>query len=438
MSRAKLLRLMRHHNGATVIFVAIAIVMLLSLAALAVDLGYLYTVRASLQNAADSGALAGAQRLYNATGTAVTDDLAMEAATTYVANNPSEQVPANAESIKIGHWRFASREFKEIPGPPYPAPPDLWDVDSTTLDDDFSFVNAVQVITRRKQDAGGQVPENFFAKVFGAIRSEVKATAVAYIGFAGKLEPLTLDQPIAMCEDKITDSITKEYTCGVGRMLSDKVQTARWTNLSQEGGGGFCTAKDNVVNGLICGSGNVGTLVLGEPLGTTNGTQGNNVTAIDTCWRASAHKGLDGRPDEPWPITLPVINGPCDAGDCKNFDLVGAVTVNVVWIRDKNDPNFTDVPTTMYNPSPPATHTPPEPHTWTCSITPSNKAQGIQCWNEFAAEFNLLDAGNSLVDEEDYALKSIYFLPDCRPHPPMGVSGGKNFGILAKIPVLVK
>jgi hypothetical protein len=37
-----------------------------------------------------------------------------------------------------------------------------------------------------------------------------------------------------------------------------------------------------------------------------------------------------------------------------------------------------------------------------------------------------------------YDKKSIYFLPDCTPHELTGVSGGYNFGILAKIPVLVK
>ena len=42
MSKARMSRLMREHKGATVIFVAIAMVMLLGFAALAVDLGYLH------------------------------------------------------------------------------------------------------------------------------------------------------------------------------------------------------------------------------------------------------------------------------------------------------------------------------------------------------------------------------------------------------------
>ena len=31
----------------------------------------------------------------------------------------------------------------------------------------------------------------------------------------------------------------------------------------------------------------------------------------------------------------------------------------------------------------------------------------------------------------------MYYLPDCTPHEPTGTTGGENFGILAKIPVLV-
>ena len=71
MIKLTLLRLVREHKGATVVFVAIAMVMFLGFAALAVDLGYLYVVRGELQNAADAGALAGAQVLYVNNGTAV-------------------------------------------------------------------------------------------------------------------------------------------------------------------------------------------------------------------------------------------------------------------------------------------------------------------------------------------------------------------------------
>jgi hypothetical protein len=37
-----------------------------------------------------------------------------------------------------------------------------------------------------------------------------------------------------------------------------------------------------------------------------------------------------------------------------------------------------------------------------------------------------------------YQKKSIYFVPDCHHQTPRGRTGGENFGILAKIPVLAR
>jgi hypothetical protein len=33
---------------------------------------------------------------------------------------------------------------------------------------------------------------------------------------------------------------------------------------------------------------------------------------------------------------------------------------------------------------------------------------------------------------------TLYFLPDCELHEPTGVSGGENFGVIAKVPRLVQ
>ena len=54
----------RSHKGSAIIFVAVTLMVLVAFAGLAIDVGYLYVVRGELQNAADSGALAGAQQLY--------------------------------------------------------------------------------------------------------------------------------------------------------------------------------------------------------------------------------------------------------------------------------------------------------------------------------------------------------------------------------------
>ena len=98
-------RRLRGRRGATIVFVALAMVVLLSFAALAIDVGYLYVVRNELQNAADSGALAGAQVLYNDEGTSINEG-ANGIAEDYVENNQTEKVGVTVESVERGHWNF--------------------------------------------------------------------------------------------------------------------------------------------------------------------------------------------------------------------------------------------------------------------------------------------------------------------------------------------
>lgn len=58
----------RKQKGQVLVFVALALFVILALAALGVDVGYMYSVRHELQRSADSGALAGASRFIEAGG----------------------------------------------------------------------------------------------------------------------------------------------------------------------------------------------------------------------------------------------------------------------------------------------------------------------------------------------------------------------------------
>jgi hypothetical protein len=60
---------------------------------------------------------------------------------------------------------------------------------------------------------------------------------------------------------------------------------------------------------------------------------------------------------------------------------------------------------------------------------------GQQRWASFVQHFNLQNVGGTPAR---FQKKAIYFKPDCAPHIPSGKTGGDNFGILAKIPVLVE
>jgi hypothetical protein len=133
----------------------------------------------------------------------------------------------------------------------------------------------------------------------------------------------------------------------------------------------------------------------------------------------------DGWPDRPWVVTLPVID--CPGNNTSNCaKVVGVVTLNILWITRNDKNQFNEVPRNMEV----------SMDTGTTSFSCDESIEGATCWNNFVTTFNLKDVlmGTSATYED----KTIYFLPDCNAHYPTGVTGGKNFGILAKIPVLVK
>ncbi len=426
MATTSLRRRVKEEKGATIILVAVSMVVLLGMAALAIDVGYLYVVRGELQNAADSGALAGAQVLYLPDGTQVdtSETGAIPTATAYVANNYSEQAAVQVQSVDRGHWNPATREFTA--NNITIAPPRLWDQTTVELNNDPNFINAVRVITTRKTLAATGKPEQpFFARILGAGPIDVTASAVAYIGFAGTLKPTEADEPIAICKQALLDSNGK-YTCNIGRMLTNNSDTAAWTNFSQP----CATASGSDMAPLICATGNQNPIALGSGMGTTNGVQDTTLQSLETCWKSQA--GIDttgplgvpdGVPDQLWSLTLPVIDCPNSIGPCT--PVVGAVEVTVVWINRNTDPQMNDIPQTMFNP---ATGT-----QWTCNPAVTGKQA---CWNDFAETFHLVS--DALGTPAPYQSKTLYYLPKCAVHIPEGITGGENFGIMAKTPVLVK
>ena len=407
-------------RGATLVVVAITLIVLLGFAGLALDVGYWYLIRNELQNAADAGALAGAQVLYINNGTQVNPGVS-QVATGVAAQNPSEGGLTDVDSVERGHWSFATRTFTSREGTAM-QPVSLWNVTSAQLDADLNFINAVRVVTHRRVDGGtGRPAEPFFARLFGIQGFQIQTEAVAYIGFAGTLEPLTADQPIAICRESLL--INNEYTCSVGRMINSGAsansaitgETGGWTDFNQADNPCQGGTNANAVRSLVCGSGNPNPLVLGANMATQGGQVSTAFQRLHDCWRSFADTNGDGTPDRVWPITLPVIEcngnnpGPCNM-------VVGAVVVNVVWIQRQNDPHYIDVPLRLAD--------------WNGSAISDGQAR----WNNFASHFRLQNADGS---PSSYMSPTIYFLPDCNPHIPAGTTGGQNFGILARIPVLV-
>ena len=405
-------------RGATAVFVALVFLPLVALTALAIDIGHLVVVDNELRNAADAGALAGARYLYDDNGTLVNtgaNQIAYDAAIANRSENSPVEVnwsSGNGGDVQRGHWSFVNQTFTPNAST---AAVDLWDVSWEELDSNIDFINAVRVITNRVDTPAA----SFFARIFGYESFGLRSEAIAYLGFAGTLTPFVVDQPIAICRESILHD--GEYSCNVGRMINSggdvtTHQTGGWTSFSQDSA---CTGGTNAqeVKSLVCGEGNPDVLRLGEDMATNGGDIQSAFNELISCWEAETDK------TQPWNMNLPVVSCPSNnVGTCE--ELRGAVNVNVVWITEAGeDPSYENAPTQMAG--------------LEGVVSPWSSADpsGENRWNSFVQHFNLKNMDGSPAP---YAKKSIYFLPDCTPHEPGGVSGGENFGVLAEIPVLVQ
>jgi Flp pilus assembly protein TadG len=407
-------------RGVTAIIVGILMFLFIAFTALAIDVGHMMVVQNELQNAADAGALAGALYLYDHEGTEISIDANQQAFDTSIANR-SEQVPVdvhwsagNAGDVERGHWSFNTRTFTANDSTDVTS---LWNVSTEDLDANSDFINAVRVKARREDTPMA----SFFAHIFGYDSFIRSAEAVAYRGFAGTLTPEEADQPIAICRESLLDPGGK-YSCSIGRMINsgqqvESSETGGWTSFAQ--GPDVCSGGTNAqeVKNLVCGDGNPEMVGLGELIATNGGQIQSAFSDLYDCWDAHTEHRHE------WNLTLPVISCPGNnVGTCE--EVVGAVNVDVIWITGAGeDPQYKEAPTEIHYGG----------GVWSY-LPDAGNTNGLERWESFASYFNLKNVDGSSAP---YDNKSIYFLPNCEPHIPAGRSGGENFGILARIPVLV-
>jgi hypothetical protein len=434
-----------NQRGISAVLIAVCLVMLIGLVALSID---------ELQNAADAGALAGAAELYTDNGQSVNTNANQIGFDAAVANF-SEQSPVevnwtvgNAGDVQRGHWSFG---LGSLPRGFTPndsmAPIALWGVTTVELDENPNFINAVRVRTRRQNTPIA----SWFARIFGHESFEGFAEAVAYIGFAGNLKEDTANAPIAICQQAIMkcDSNGKncKYECNEGRFINDSAgkedeETGMWTNLEQniENGEDLCSNGTNAseVKPLVqCGAIDGGNGVEHEPLELHKNMMVNN-GQIDSAFKAFYNCWKDTYQDRYMTLTLPVVDCANDPTTCA--PLVGSVVVTVVHVTQQ--PNYKDLPMDKITD---ASVDPYMNGKWdrkTAIASCASEENPDKCvWQKFVDAYGLLQAnlnpetGNYSAE---YHAKSIYFLKHCEPHIPMGITGGRNFGILAEIPVLVR
>ncbi len=150
------LSILRDERGVTLAFVAIVMIVLLGMAALAIDVGMLYNAKGQAQNAADSGALAGAGSLL-------------------VTPNNSATAKSVAETFAEQHVIIKDQV-----------------VIFPDQDIQVDMVNGRVTVTARRIMARSNAVPTFFAKVLGIDLVDVEANATAEIipgGSAACLKP---------------------------------------------------------------------------------------------------------------------------------------------------------------------------------------------------------------------------------------------------------
>lgn len=426
--------------GASVVHWLVALIVLLAFGVLAIDMNNLYLSKGELQNAADAGALEGARLLYNSDGTINVGQFGISAvagATAAAQANLSQGDPVEVVSANRGHWQFmttlADANGIERGGifsaNATTTPVDLIDADGNyrtfqDLNQDPNEINAVEVVTARQLTP----VQAIFGPLLGIDDYQIQAKAVAYVGFSGTILPGEMDAPIAICEHRLRDE-NGAWSCSVGRFISSSDsgdQTAGWTDFGQpemcSGGANTSSIREM----FSCGERRNPKMLLGKAMNVIGGEVQTVFDEIYNCWRVMADSNGDGEPDQPWSMTLPIIE--CDdsnPGPCNR--LIGATTMEILWIVRSVNINQIDnvAPRSMAD--------------WS-----SDSPDGRTRWDSFVNYFDIKSApGSGLALWQDppgdngYRSTTIYFSPSCDPQTPVGGSGGANFGIRAEIPVLV-
>jgi hypothetical protein len=506
--------ILKNQRGAAAIYIAVFIAFIgIGVAALAIDYGFRHVAQNELQDAADAGALAGARALYYGDSSGVNYDgndpsgewtesankiahdtaiSNISAGTTVEVNNWSANTGAADEDVQRGHWSFGYGSlprgfYCDADNASIVTPVTLGDYTTIELDQMKTFINAVKVVTRREATP----VSTFFGIIFGRENFQISAEAVAWLGYTGSIGPGEVDLPIAICAESIWLDVNEngvvdpgdKLDCNYGRMLnSGRVtndhNTAGWTNFSLA-----CeTANPTNMRPLLetCKEANPVEIRMHDFIGTTGGVDDSIISHpaqnnLMDCWMNGQYDSdgdfeddafidesgdLYDRPVHPWTVSLPVILCPGNnVGNCS--EVIGAVTVKIVWILEKEnnidgdtpytgDPNnlpsnfdFGDAPYKMENWGP----------SNSCSddsCYPSSNGTGLDVdgttrWNSFVNYFNLQTVESDPPDSPQYATvenegfkkKSVYFLPSCEAHDLAGDTGGENWGMMAKIPKLV-
>ncbi len=336
---------MRNQRGAVIIIVALGLVVLLGMAALAVDLGYLHVTRNELQNISDSSSLAATRYIGH-----IYETIPYQEQATYdfsirvseikqaakdmgIANVAAgKNITINDSDILIGRWHSDTKTFEEITGP-------------------LVQPTAVKVIARRDTSSPEGSVSTFFANVFSRGTANVNALAVASLTAQSTVEPGNLI-PIGISEEWFRN---KDVFCN---------QPIRFypTN-TPEGCAGWNVFFGTKISddGAACqGSGNANTACLrdrileewlnhpdtykapgavtGDIFEFTGGNLGNSVfTAFFNLFNYMKTHDEDEDPNT-WTAQVVVYKSPDCSNPSGSMEVVGFATATITGVWSPSDP----------------------------------------------------------------------------------------------------
>jgi len=307
--KRQLISKLKDQKGASAIIIGVALVMLIGFAAIAIDIGYLYSTRNELQNIADASALAGAgllgdvyahltsaeQQTY-ACGdqNTISDsfendcDSIINRAQDVVGSSKNlaggEDIVIDPNEVKIGDWNSASRTFTEF-------------TNLTTL-----RPNAVKVVARRDTSRVNTSVATFFARIFNVDSVAVSAEATAALTGVSIEDEGTMNLPIGLSWTQFYENCAADPLVKRSGICSDLIEfsptpssCAGWHNFRWPANASQMRSKQLEIivghpsaEGETCLAVPCGETWLNEKFGTSY-TEGDGVTTPETTANETAY-----------------------------------------------------------------------------------------------------------------------------------------------------
>jgi len=290
-------------RGTVIIFVAVGILLLLGIAAFALDFGHLHIVNNELQNASDTVALAGASALYpNTPPTEPNFPQAQTVATNAINLNKSDGTTLINCQVQTGYWDLTQNQ----PGlqPSLPVGVTLGGV----------WVPAVMGSVNRADGQNSGPMLTWFATIFGINSISARKEATAVVAFPGGVSenvllPVAINKTVA---DQLWDKPGTSFRIGSSYHYPDS-QAGQWTS--------FLIDQNNVpyVRDLI-ESGNPDPIKIGDQIWIQPGTE-------NTLYENSKQWSINRRAGET--VCLAIVDGELRDNTHAYMPVVGFITFHI-------------------------------------------------------------------------------------------------------------